>query len=117
RKKFQGCRGARHPRWLEADRLLLVARGHLGLLVRELSATAAARHTALAAGLARLVGAPFVGRALGVGGAAPLAGNLALLVRGHRRESSAFLTWLLVHGVTSCAKAEARHMPHQELRA
>ena len=63
---------------------------------------AAAHHAALAAGVPRFARRPFVCGALGVGGAATLAGNLPLLLGGHRRETSAGFR-LFVHGAPRLA--------------
>src|SRR5215213_878805 len=58
------------------------------------SASAAADLTALAAGIARFVGCPLVGRPFFVGGAAAFACDLALFFRRHRRESPTFFTFV-----------------------
>src|SRR5438045_769457 len=56
------------------------------------SAAAAAHLAALASRVARLVGGPLVGGPLLMRRPPALAGDLALLLRGHRREASSFLT-------------------------
>src|SRR5689334_12807524 len=61
------------------------------------SAAAAAHLAALASRVARLVGGPLVGGPLLVRRPPALAGDLALLLRGHRREASSFLTLSCIH--------------------
>src|SRR5262245_44893463 len=56
------------------------------------ASTAAAHLTALAAGIARLVGSPFVCGTLFMRCATALAGDFALLFGRHRRESPSFFT-------------------------
>src|SRR4029079_13425552 len=63
----------------------------------ETPASTAANLTTLTSRVARLVGGPFVRRPLLVRRSAALAGDLALLLRGHRREASTFLTLSSIH--------------------
>src|SRR5713101_5771380 len=71
---FSHRHAAESLRWRHVPQLLLLL--------------AMARHSALAACLACLVGRPFVRRALLVRGSATLAGDLALFVPIHRREAA-----------------------------
>jgi hypothetical protein len=52
---------------------------------------------AFSAGVARLVGGPFVRRPLFMRRATAFAGDLALLFRGHRRETSSFFPFSCIH--------------------
>lgn len=81
---------------------------HLRLTVPERSrvrvkppAATATDLATLAACRLRFLRGPFVGRALLMGGASSLAGNLALLLRSHRGEAPALLLVLSVHPIAS----------------
>ena len=60
------------------------------------TASAAANRAAFAPGITRFVRSPFMSRALFVGGATTLAGNLTLLGPIHRRKSAIFLGHLVL---------------------
>src|SRR5580765_4546575 len=63
----------------------------------EPASSAAAHLTALAAGVSGLIGGPLVSSSLLVRSAPSLAGNLALLLGRHRRESPPFLAFTCSH--------------------
>src|SRR6266850_81222 len=75
------------------------------------AASTATHLTPFASRVAGLVGGPLVGGAFLVSRASALAGDLTLLLGGHRRESSPFLAFSCIHywaSVFLCARHRAR---------